>query len=184
MALLRQHQHRYAESLDYSWRALRANPVYTIEHVHLAETLALLGRTDEADWQFRIATALSPLSTRALNGYGKFLFNASRLEDARTVFERSVAVDSTSEAYDRLGDIYFGWQDTPRAEQAFRHALGVDPFDGHAHIGLGEVLESAGRPGDALREYETGLEMDPFDPVAKRKPPPVHAQTPSKTAPR
>ena len=167
MAALRQREQRYAESIDYSWRALRANPIYTIEHVHLAETLALEGRNAEADWQFRIATTLSPLSTRALNGYGKFLYDAGRLEDARTEYERSAAADATSEAYDRLGDIYFGWQDTPRAEHAFRHALGLDPFDSHAHIGLGEVLESAGRPVDALREYETGLETNPMDAVAK-----------------
>jgi tetratricopeptide (TPR) repeat protein len=167
MALLRQHEHRYDESLDYSMRALRSNPVYTIEHVHLGETLALVGRAEEADWQFRIATTLSPLSTRARNSCGKFLFDAGRLEDARAEFERSVAVDSTSQAYDRLGDIYFGWQDAPRAEQAFRHAIALDPFDSHAHIGLGQVLEFSGHPGDALHEYETGLEANPLDTMAK-----------------
>src|ERR1019366_9091134 len=138
MALLRQREHRYAESLDYSWRALRAIPVYTIAHVHLAETLVFMGRTREAEWQFRIAATLSPLSTRAHNSYGKFLFDAGRLEDARAEYEHSVAVDSTDEAYDRLGDIYLRWQDTPRAEQSFRRAIGVNPFDGHAHLGLGE----------------------------------------------
>ncbi len=83
MALLRQREHRYAESLDYSWRALRVRPVYTVAHVDLAETLALMGRTAEAEWQFRVATALSPLSTRAQNSYGKFLLDAGRVEDAR-----------------------------------------------------------------------------------------------------
>ena len=68
MALLRQHQHRYLESLDYSCRALRGRPAYTMAHVNLAETLADLGRDAEAEWQFRIATTLTPLSTRAHNG--------------------------------------------------------------------------------------------------------------------
>ncbi len=180
MALLRQRQHRYAESIDYSWRALRAAPVYTIVHVHLAETLVLLGRVGEAEWQFRIATTLSPLSTRALNSYGKFLFDAGRLEDARGEYERSAAVDASSEAFDRLGDIYLGWKDTPRAEQAFRRAIGVDPFDGHAHIGLGEILEFTGHPGDALREYEAGLQMDPSDPIAKAGLIRIRGQAPAK----
>jgi protein O-GlcNAc transferase len=183
MAVLRQREHRYAESIDYSWQALRATPVYTIMHIHLAETLTLMGRAGEAESQFRIATALSPLSTRALNGYGKFLFEAGRTGDARTEYEHSAAVDATSEAYDRLGDIYLGWQDSPRAEQAFRRAIGVDPFDGHAHIGLGEVLESAGRPGDALREYEAGLETDPSDPIAKAALIRICGNAPVKTAP-
>jgi len=183
MALLRQRQHRYAESLDYSWHALRVRPVYTDAHVGLAQTLALLGRDSEAEWQFRIATTLSPLSTSAHNGYGQFLFDSGRIEDARAEFERSAAVDSTGEAYDRLGDIYLKWQDTPRAEQSFRRAVGVDPFDAHAHIGLGEVLESVGRPGDALHEYEAGLEVDPTDPIAKMAVVRISGNTPGKTAP-
>jgi tetratricopeptide (TPR) repeat protein len=167
MALLRQQQHRYFESLDYSWRALRGRPAYTMAHVNLAETLAFMSRDAEADWQFRIATTLSPLSTRAHNGYGKFLFHEGRLEDARNEYERSAASDSTTDAYDQLGRIYLSWQDIPRAEQAFRHALRVDAFDIDAHIGLGQVLESTGHPLDALHEFEKGLEMDPSDPIAK-----------------
>jgi Tfp pilus assembly protein PilF len=184
MALLRQRQERYAESLDYSWRALREHSNYTNGHVDLAQTLALIGRTQEADWQFKFATTISPLSTRAHNAYGKFLYDAARLEDARVEYERSVAVDGTSEAYDHLGDIYRAWQDSPRAEQAYRRAIGIDPFDSHAHIGLGEVLESAGRPGDALHEYEAGIEMDPTDAVAKAALIRIRGNAPAKAATR
>jgi tetratricopeptide (TPR) repeat protein len=167
LAVLRQRENRYAESIDYSSQALRITPVYTIMHIHLAETLTVMGRAEEAESQFRIAAALSPLSTQALNGYGKFLFEAGRTADARTEYERSAAVDATSEAYDRLGDIYLSGKESTRAEQAYRRAILVDPFDGHAHIGVGQVLESAGRPEDALREYKAGLQMDPSDPMAK-----------------
>jgi Tfp pilus assembly protein PilF len=184
MAILRQQQHRYAESLDYSWRALRARPVFANGHVDLAETLALMGRTAEAEWQYRVATAISPLSTRAHNAYGKFLYEAGRLEDARTEYERSVQADPTSDAYDRLGDIYLNWRDMPRAEQSFRHALHINPFDGHAHIGLGQVLEFAGHPGDALHEYESGLAMDPSDPIARAGVIRIRGKAPSKELPQ
>ncbi|MBZ5662832.1 MAG: tetratricopeptide repeat protein [Acidobacteriia bacterium] len=167
MALLRQQQHRYLESLDYSWRALRGRPAYTMAHVNLAETLAAVGRDAEAEWQFRISTTLTPLSTRAHNGYGKFLFQRGRLEDARNEYERSVEADSTTDAYNQLGKIYFTWKDLPRAERAYRHALGVDNFDIDAHVGMGQVLEATGHPAEALREFEKGLEMDPSDAVAK-----------------
>jgi Tfp pilus assembly protein PilF len=167
MAILRQQQQRYAESLDYSWRALRARPVFANGHVDLAETLALMGRAPEAEWQFRIAIAISPLSTHAHNRYANFLYEAGRLEDARGEYERSVQVDPTLDAYSRLGDIYLAWQDYPRSEQAFRHALRIDSFDAHAHIGLGQVLELTGHPGEALHEYESGLAMDPSDATGK-----------------
>jgi len=184
MAMLRQHEQRYDESIDYSMRALRSNPIYMIEHVHLGETLTLVGRMAEAEWQFRVATTLSPLSTRAHNSYGKFLFDAGRMEDARTEFERSVAVDPTSQAYDRLADIYFGWRDAPRAENAFRRAIALDPFDSHAHIGLGGVLESSGHPGEALHEYETGLETNPVDAAAKAAVVRLRANAPANAIPK
>src|ERR1700730_16798302 len=165
--LLRQRQQRFAESLDYSWRALRAQPHYMMAHLNLAETLAAMDRVAEAEWQYRIATAISPLSTRAHNAYGEFLFGSERLVDARIEYERSTAVDPTGEAYDRLGDIYQASEDRPRAEAAFRQALAMNTYDSHAHFGLGQVLEAAGKQEDALHEFESGLRLDPSDLAAK-----------------
>jgi tetratricopeptide (TPR) repeat protein len=167
LAFLRQRQQRFAESLDYSWRALRAQPHYMMAHLNLAETLAEMDRVAEAEWQYRIATAISPLSTRAHNAYGEFLFDSERLEDARIEYERSTAVEPTGEAYDRLGDIYQASEDRPRAEAAFRAALALNTYDSHAHFGLGQVLEAAGKQEEALHKFESGLRLDPSDPAAK-----------------
>jgi Tfp pilus assembly protein PilF len=167
LALLRHREKRYVESLDYSRRALRARRTYMMAHLNLAETLAEMGRTGEAEWQFRISTTLSPLSTRALNSYGEFLFDSERLEDARMEFERSAAVDPTTDAYNRLGDIYQMSQDRQRAEQAYRRAIALNPFNSHAHFGMGQLLEAAGKPDDALHEFESGLETDPTDRMAQ-----------------
>ncbi len=167
MSIVRQREHRYIESVDYSRRALRARPVYAIGHSNLAETLALMGRDSEAEWQYRIAETIAPLSTRVHNSYGKFLYDAGRLEASRAEYDRSIDADPSMEAYNQLGDIFLAWRDFPRAESSFRSALKINPFDSHAHIGLGQVLEATGRPGDALNEFESGLEMDPSDPIAK-----------------
>ena len=80
--------------------------------------------------------------------------------------EQSVDADFSSDACDELGDIYLAWQDFPRAEKAYRRALTGNAFDSHAHFGLGKVLESTSRPGDALVEYENGLAMDLSDAAA------------------
>jgi tetratricopeptide (TPR) repeat protein len=167
LAFLRQRQRRFAESLDYSWRALRTQPHYMMAHLNLAETLAEMDRVAEAEWQYRIATAISPLSTRAHNAYGEFLFNSERLEDARIEYERSTSVEPTGEAYDRLGDIYQASEDRPRAEATFRQALALNTYDSHAHFALGQLLEAAGKQEDALHEFESGLRLDPSDPTAK-----------------
>jgi Tfp pilus assembly protein PilF len=167
LALLRREQHRYLEAIDYSRRALRLRPMYTIAHVNLAQTLAEIGRPTEADWEFRVATALSPLSTHALNEYGKFLLAEARVTEARAEYERSAEADFSSDAYDQLGDIYRNAKDFPRAEKTYRHALAANAFDSHAHFGLGGLLEATGRSIEALREFQSGLAMDPSDAVAK-----------------
>jgi Tfp pilus assembly protein PilF len=184
LALLRQRQRRFAESLDYSWRALRARPNYMMGHLNLAETLEQMDRVAEAEWQYRIATAISPLSTRAHNTYGEFLFDSERLEDARIEYERSANVDPTGEAYDRLGDIYQAMEDRSRAEPAFRQALALNTYDSHAHFGLGQVLEAAGKAEDALHEFESGLRLDPSDPAAKAAAIRLRGNAPPQTIPR
>ncbi len=184
LALLRQRQHRYIESLDYSGRALRARPSYMMGHLNLAQTLADMGRSAEAEWQFRLATAITPLSTRAHNSYGEFLFDSERLEDARVEYERSASVDPTLEAYDRLGDVYQALQDPARAEQAFRHALGRDVYDSHAHFGLEQVLEATGKRDDALHEFEAGLALDPSDAEAKAAAIRLRSNVPLQAIPR
>jgi Tfp pilus assembly protein PilF len=126
-----------------------------------------MGRTTQADWHYRVATALSPLSTRAHNKYGSFLLKQGRTSAAQAEFERSVVVDPTDEALDHLGDIYLAEKDYARAQRAYRRAIGLNPFDSQAHFGLGRTLEAARQPGEALHEFEKGLETDPSDAGAK-----------------
>jgi protein O-mannosyl-transferase len=167
LGLLRSRQHRYRESLDYFARAIRVRPAYIEAHLDLADTFAAMGRAVEADWQYRIATALDPLSTRAHNSYGSFLIKQGRTEDARAEFERSMEVDPTDEALSQLGEIFLGHKDYARAELLFRRAITINPFDGQAHFGLGQTLEAVGRPGEALHEFELGLETNPSDTSAR-----------------
>lgn len=167
LALVRRLQHRYAESLDYSQRALRIRPDDSFGHINLAVTLSELGRAAEADWHFRLATTLSPLSTNAHNAYGQFLLIQGRPEEARAEFQRSADADFNIDAYNELGDLFLAAQDFPRAEIAFRNVLSRNAYDSHAHFGLARVLEVTSRPADALREYETGLAIDPSNDAAK-----------------
>jgi Flp pilus assembly protein TadD len=41
-----------------------------------------------------------------------------------------------------------------------------DPFDSHAHFGLGAIEAADGRSADAIRDYHAGLETDPSNAAA------------------
>ena len=184
LALLRQRQQRYAESLDYSERALRARPNYVMGHLNLAETLARMDRFAEAEWHYRVATAISPLSIRAHNNYGEFLFDSERLQDSQIQYERSVAIDPSEEAYDRLGDIFQASNDCSRAEGAYQSAIALNIYDPHAHFGLAHVFELTGKTQDALHEYDSGLQLDPSDGDARNATARLHHDAPSDAIPR
>ena len=167
MGLLRRAQHRNLEAAVYSERALRARPMFTAAHVNLAQTLAAMERTAQADCEFRTAIGISPLSTIAHNTYGNFLLTEDRKTEALAEFQRSAEADSNVEANDHLGDLYSEARDLARAEESFRRAIADNPFDTHAHFGLGAILEVTGRRAESLREYDSGLAMDPLDTAAK-----------------
>ena len=184
LALLRQRQQRYVESLEYSQRSLRARPNYVMGHLNLAETLTRMDRPVEAEWQYRVATAISPLSIRAHNNYGKFLFDSERLQDAQIQYERSLSIDPSEEAYDRLGDIFQASNDSSRAEAAYRNAVALNIYDPHAHFGLAQVLEATGKRDDALHEFESGLQLDPSDVAARAAAIRLRGNTPPQAIPR
>lgn len=167
MAMLRRGQNRYAESLDYSARALQTKPVDTFAHVDLGVTLAAMGRAAEAEEQFRAAVTLAPLSTTARNTYGKFLLLQDRAEEARAEFQRSADADFSTDAYDGLGEIDLGARDAAGAEKAFRAALAGNPSDSNAHYGLGQTLELSGHTAEALSEYDRSVALDPNNAAAQ-----------------
>lgn len=154
-------QKRYTEALEYFQRAMRLKPNYTLPHVNLGIAYEEMGEHAKAELQFRAAVALSPLNTEARNKLGKLYFDTGRLAEAEEQFRRSVESKPNWTAYSSLGDIYLRWQNPTRAEQAFRQALALDPFDSHAHFSLGGICAADGRTREAIREYQAGLETDP-----------------------
>lgn len=161
LGLLRTGQKRYPEAVDYFLRALADRPLFSDAHMNLAATYADMGRTADADREFRTAVALAPLSSAARNAYGLFLLDQGREADAREQFQLSVDADANSEAQENLGQILVRSGDAQRAQAAFTAALALNPFDARAHLGLAELYEQQGRASDAAREYRAVLETDP-----------------------
>jgi Flp pilus assembly protein TadD len=104
---------------------------------------------------------LAPLSIQARNILGELLFNEGRLAEAEQEFQRSIEIDYSDVAFDRLGDINLRWGNGQQAERAYSKAASLNPFDSHAHFRLGELYQTNGRVTEAIREYEAGLETDP-----------------------
>jgi tetratricopeptide (TPR) repeat protein len=167
LGLAETQQKHYAEAVEYLKRAMRLKPNYTEPHLKLGTAYAEMGRRAEAELQLRAAVALSPLSVEARNALGKLYFDAARLGEAEEQFQRSVEGTPNWMAYAGLGDVYLRRGERGRAEQAFRAALALNPFDSHARFCLGELYEAGGRTAEAIREYQAGLATDPANTEAR-----------------
>ncbi len=161
LGLAHSKREQYPEAVDYFQRAMRRKPNYTDPHVNLGVTYQEMKLPEKAELQLRAAVALSPLNVYARNQLGKLYFETGRLAEAEEQFLRSVESKPNVVGYSALGDVYLDWKDSERAFRAFQRAASLDPFDSHVRFNLGALYLAAGRRGEALREYQAGLQTDP-----------------------
>lgn len=120
--------------------ALRKDPAYALAHAGLAYV-----------WFSRGDCGLAPTGEA---------FPAAR---ARAL-EALALDDSLTQVHELLGNIrrHFDW-DWSGAEDAFRHAIALDPNYADGHFMYADLLISIGRPGKAARELTRALELDPLN---------------------
>jgi len=152
---------QYDDATAYFLRAMRYKPNYTDPHLNLGNVYEELGQHADAELQFRAAVALSPLRVDARNKLGRLYLDSGRLPEAEEQFRRSVASEPNWTAYAGLGDIYVQWNDGARAEQSYRRALELQPYESRVHFSLGAFYAAGARRAEAIREYQAGLETDP-----------------------
>jgi len=86
------------------------------------------------------------------------------LETARTAAKRALELDpGQSEAHLALGDVrrMLEW-DWRGAENAYSHAIALNPSQENAHRGYGTLLAALARREEAVREAERACELDPL----------------------
>lgn len=161
MGWVRVRQKRYAEADNYFRRALHSLPTDPEAHLNLAGLSKEMGRIDDAELHLRAAVALAPMNSGARNLLGELYLERERLADAEEQFQRSVANSPNAKGYNGLGEVYVRRHEEDRAEQAFKVAVGLDPFDSQTHFALGRLYAKQGDVTRATREYQLGLQTDP-----------------------
>ncbi len=166
MAMLE--KRRYQDAETYLQEAIALRPRFSAPHIHLAGVYAARGDTTHAEAELRRAVEIYPMSTRARNALGKFYFKAGNLPEAAVQYRASIDSLPNEEAWDALGDIYLREGASGKAEEAWREALQLSTFDGHAHVSLGNVYFGSGREAEAEKEYRVVLLLDPNNADALR----------------
>jgi Tfp pilus assembly protein PilF len=167
LGLVSMRKKQYDEAKDYFERSMRLRPNYTDAHLNLGRLDEENGDIPEAEKQLEAAVALAPLSVQARNELGNLYLTSGRWQEAEAQFQESLASIANPAAYNAIGDINVRLARRDLAEQAYRQALALDDFDGHAHFGLAGILETTGRLEEAVEHYQAGLNVDPLNPEAQ-----------------
>lgn len=156
---LRPHAQAAARKAEALCRqALAATPNDPVLLVQLARFQELHGEPAAAAESARRATELLPNDADCWVLYGRALMEQKEYEDAAQAFQSGFREDpldfwilqDLAHAYVRLGR-------TNKAMAAYRQAIAIKPRFGMAYLGLGQLLEAAGRKEEAEQNYRLAL---------------------------
>jgi tetratricopeptide (TPR) repeat protein len=152
---------RMALAIEQFREIIRLDPNDAESALWLARLYRLSNQTDEAEQVLRNLLASDPYNAGAVEQLGQMYLELNRLTDAIPLLESFLERTPNGNIYDQLGDAYTRLKDLPRAEQAYRSAVQIEPDRARHRRGLAQSLFNQQRYEEALSEYERLIEMRP-----------------------
>ena len=163
-------QGKTPESLIPLQKAAVLLPLEAEVHNNLGNSLAGLGRLEEAETSCRKALEIKPDYAEAHFNMGNALTGQSRLKEAEASHRKAIELKPDyAEAHINLGNALAELGRMEEAEARYRTALKLKPDYAEAHFNLGLLLLKLGRYKEAWPEYE--FRCDPEITAVKTKRP-------------
>ncbi len=109
-------------------KAVKLDPSNGIAWAYLGESLITLERYDKAEECIRKAITIDPRNARNWHRLANVLEKTDRIEDAVDMIMKSLDIDDTDETtWISLGRLYMAQKKYDNAQQAYEHALNLDP---------------------------------------------------------
>jgi tetratricopeptide (TPR) repeat protein len=173
----------YAQALDRFDRALAADARYVSAVVGRGETLLAQSREADALAAFESAVTIDPqlqaiarrvevLRARALQenvAAARRAAQANRLEEAAALYEKAIARSPESAFLIRdLADVEVRQGKTDQALARYHRAVEMDPSDATSRVRIGEILDSRGDLGGAMKMYVEANGLEPTPELRRR----------------
>ncbi|HMI52535.1 MAG TPA: tetratricopeptide repeat protein [Candidatus Saccharimonadales bacterium] len=141
----------------------RLDPSDTESALWLARLYRLKNEHDKAETVLRSILKEDPDNEAAVEQLTQLLLDQGKSAEAVSLLEGMNAQSPSPTLLDLLGDAYTQTHDLPKAEQAYRKAVDLDPSELSHQRGLGQTLLAEDKYADALTVYQKLSELMPDD---------------------
>lgn len=158
---------RYAEAIVCYRRALELAPDDSQSATFLGILLEMEGRMAEAIPYLEAAARLTPDSADAHELLGQYLAKSNAHERAIPSLQRALDIEASARRFELLGASFGDLGRWPEAEDAFRHAVKIEPNSSGMLANLATCIANLGRFAEAAELYEQAIRVDPGNTDAK-----------------
>jgi tetratricopeptide (TPR) repeat protein len=131
-------------------------------HKNLGNLLKDMGRTEEAEAEYRDAIRINPKSAVAHYNLGNLLKDRGRKAEAEVEYRDALRIDSDfAKVHINLGNLLYDMERKEEAEAEYRDAIRINPDYVAAHYNLGNLLKDMGRKAEAEVEYRDAIRINP-----------------------
>ena len=140
---------------------LRLDPSDNESALWLARLLRLDNQDDQAEQVLRALLAKDPQNKGAAEQLSQVFLDHNNAQEAISLLESFVQHAPSADLYDRLGDAYQQLQQPAKSEEAYRHAVGIEPDQTEHRRHLAQSLYEHAKYTDALTEYQRLADLEP-----------------------
>jgi len=141
----------------------RLDPSDTESALWLTRLYRLRNEHDKAEAVLRGILKVDPENEPAVEQLTQLLLDEGKSTEAVALLEGMNSRTPSAALLDLLGDAYTQTKDLPKAEQAYRKAIDLDPSELSHLRGLGQTLMTEEKFSDALTVYQKLAELTPDD---------------------
>jgi len=141
----------------------RLDPSDTESALWLTRLYRLRNEHDKAEAVLRGILKDDPVNEPAVEQLTQILLDQGKSADAVALLEGMTTRAPSAALLDLLGDAYTQTKDLPKAEQAYRKAVELDPSELSHQRGLAQTLMSEEKFSDALAVYQKLADLMPDD---------------------
>lgn len=154
----------YTEALNYLNQAIAVKPDYTRAYKQLGDVYLKLKRDAEGIAAYEKAYALDNTQETVCYELGYWHNARGNYDKALEWLNKAIAIKPAVDSYNELGFAYYSLKKNDEAIAAYKNALRVNPLNGTAYKGIGDVYRrnySPAKTTEALASYRMAVQNNP-----------------------